>query len=171
MDEPLDLQDVTAFLAVADTGSFTAAARRLGLAKSNVSRRVARLEQQLGARLLERTTRRLRLTEVGETYHVGSGVEASVLDLRWLVPLDREAVLTVARQAAKVLIVHEDSRTGGIGESLAAVIQESLFEWLDAPVRVIGALDTPVPYAPPLEAVFLPSEAEIEHAARRLMEY
>lgn len=70
MDEPLDLQDVTAFLAVVDTGSFTAASRRLGLAKSNVSRRVARLEQQLGARLLERTTRRLRLTEVGETYHV-----------------------------------------------------------------------------------------------------
>lgn len=70
MDEPLDLQDVTAFLAVVDTGSFTAAARRLGLAKSNVSRRVARLEQQLGARLLERTTRRLRLTEVGETYHL-----------------------------------------------------------------------------------------------------
>lgn len=69
MDEPLDLQDVTAFLAVADTGSFTAAARRLGVAKSNVSRRIARLEQQLGARLLERTTRRLRLTEVGETYH------------------------------------------------------------------------------------------------------
>lgn len=69
MDEPLDLQDVTAFLAVVDTGSFTAAAQRLGLAKSNVSRRVARLEQQLGARLLERTTRRQRLTEVGETYH------------------------------------------------------------------------------------------------------
>lgn len=69
MDEPLDLQDVTAFLAVVDTGSFTAAARRLGLAKSNVSRRLARLEQRLGARLLERTTRRQRLTEVGETYH------------------------------------------------------------------------------------------------------
>ncbi len=69
MDEPLDLQDVTAFLAVVDTGSFTSAARRLGLAKSNVSRRVGRLEQQLGARLLERTTRRMRLTEVGETYH------------------------------------------------------------------------------------------------------
>lgn len=69
MEEPLDLQDVTAFLAVVDTGTFTAAARRLGLAKSNVSRRVARLEELLGARLLERTTRRLRLTEVGETYH------------------------------------------------------------------------------------------------------
>ncbi|MCH9684618.1 MAG: LysR family transcriptional regulator [Deltaproteobacteria bacterium] len=69
MEQEPDLQDVTAFLAVVDAGSFTAAARRLGLAKSNVSRRVARLEQQLGARLLERTTRRLRLTEVGETYH------------------------------------------------------------------------------------------------------
>ncbi|MCA9707125.1 MAG: LysR family transcriptional regulator [Myxococcales bacterium] len=69
MDEPLDLQDLTAFLAVVDTGSFTAAASRLGLAKSNVSRRVARHEQQLGARLLERTTRRQRLTEVGASYH------------------------------------------------------------------------------------------------------
>jgi 2-oxoisovalerate dehydrogenase E1 component len=100
-----------------------------------------------------------------------SGIEAGVLDLRWLAPLDREAVLALARRTGKVLIVHEDSRTGGIGESLAAVIQESLFEWLDAPVRVIGAFDTPVPYAPPLEAAFLPSEAEIEHAARRLVEY
>jgi len=69
MEEPLDLQDVTAFLAVVDTGSFTAAAQRLGLAKSNVSRRVARLEDRLGARLLERTTRRQRLTEVGASYH------------------------------------------------------------------------------------------------------
>lgn len=69
MDETLDLQDVTAFLAVVDTGSFTGAARRLAVAKSNVSRRVARLEEQLGARLLERTTRHLRLTEVGQTYH------------------------------------------------------------------------------------------------------
>jgi 2-oxoisovalerate dehydrogenase E1 component len=100
-----------------------------------------------------------------------SGIEASVLDLRWISPIDREAVLTLARHTGRVLIVHEDSRTGGIGESLAAVIQEEAFEWLDAPVRVIGALDTPVPYAPPLEEVFLPSEAEIEHAARRLVEY
>jgi 2-oxoisovalerate dehydrogenase E1 component len=100
-----------------------------------------------------------------------SGIEASVLDLRWLAPLDREAVLAVAQRTGKVLIVHEDSRTGGIGESLAAVIQESLFEHLDAPVRIIGALDTPVPYSPPLEAAFLPSESEIEHAARRLVQY
>ena len=70
-----------------------------------------------------------------------------------------------------MLIVHEDSRTGGIGESLAAIIQEEAFEWLDAPVRIIGALDTPVPYSPPLEDAFLPSEAEIERAARLLVQY
>ncbi len=100
-----------------------------------------------------------------------SGIEASVLDLRWIAPLDRKAVLSLVRHTGRVLIVHEDSRTGGIGESLAAVIQEEAFEWLDAPIRVIGALDTPVPYSPPLEEVFLPSEAEIEHAARRLVAY
>jgi 2-oxoisovalerate dehydrogenase E1 component len=96
------------------------------------------------------------------------GVEASVLDLRSLSPLDRDAVLAVARHCNRVLVVHEDSRTGGIGESLAAIIQEEAFESLDAPVRVLGALDTPVPYAPPLEEVFLVSGAEILTAARHL---
>ena len=99
------------------------------------------------------------------------GIEASVLDLRWLAPLDKEALLAVARHCSRVLIVHEDTRTGGIGESLAAIVQEEAFESLDAPVRVIGSLDTPVPYSPPLEEVFLPSEAEIEHAARLLVAY
>ena len=99
------------------------------------------------------------------------GIEASVLDLRSLAPLDREALLSLARATGRVLLVHEDTRTGGIGESLAAVIQEEAFEWLDAPVRVVGALDTPVPYSPPLEEFFLPSEAEIERAARLLAAY
>jgi len=100
-----------------------------------------------------------------------SGIEATVLDLRWLAPLDRDTLLAVARHTGKVLIVHEDSRTGGIGESLAAIIQEEAFEFLDAPVRVVAALDTPVPYSPPLEEAFLPNEADIERAARRLAEY
>ena len=99
------------------------------------------------------------------------GIEAAVLDLRTLAPLDRETLLTVARHCGRVLIVHEDSRTGGIGESLAAIVQEEAFEWLDAPVRVLGALDTPVPYAPPLEELFLVSPAEIERAARLLVGY
>ncbi len=99
------------------------------------------------------------------------GIQASVLDLRTLVPLDRATVLQVVRHCNKVLIVHEDSRTGGIGESLAAIIQEEAFESLDAPVRILGALDTPVPYSPPMEHVFLASEAEIERAARLLVQY
>jgi pyruvate/2-oxoglutarate/acetoin dehydrogenase E1 component len=69
------------------------------------------------------------------------------------------------------LIIQEDSRTGSVGESVAAIIQEEAFEWLDAPVRIIGALDTPVPYSPPLEHAFLPSEADVERAARLLVTY
>ncbi|MCB1032924.1 MAG: alpha-ketoacid dehydrogenase subunit beta, partial [Acidobacteria bacterium] len=99
------------------------------------------------------------------------GIEASVLDLRSLVPLDREAALAVTRHCGRVIIVHEDTRTGGIGESLAAILQEEAFEYLDAPIRILGALDTPVPYSPPLEAEFLPSEDQLEDAARLLMRY
>jgi 2-oxoisovalerate dehydrogenase E1 component beta subunit len=99
------------------------------------------------------------------------GIQAAVLDLRSLAPLDREAVLALARRCGRVLIVHEDTRTGSIGESLAAIIQEEALEYLDAPIRILGALDTPVPYAPPLEEAFLPGEAEIERAARLLAAY
>jgi 2-oxoisovalerate dehydrogenase E1 component beta subunit len=99
------------------------------------------------------------------------GIHAAVLDLRSLAPLDKAAVLALTRHCNKVLIVHEDSRTGGIGESLAAIIQEEAFESLDAPVRILGALDTPVPYSPPLEEFFLVSESEIERAARLLLAY
>jgi 2-oxoisovalerate dehydrogenase E1 component len=99
------------------------------------------------------------------------GIFAAVLDLRTLAPLDRGAVLAVTRHCNKVLIVHEDSRTGGIGESIAAIVQEEAFESLDAPIRILGALDTPVPYAPPLEEFFLVSEREIEQAARLLAAY
>jgi 2-oxoisovalerate dehydrogenase E1 component beta subunit len=99
------------------------------------------------------------------------GIEVAVLDLRTLAPLDKPALLAVARHCSRVLIVHEDTRTGGIGESLAAVIQEEAFEWLDAPVRVLGALDTPVPYSPPLEEHFLPGDDEIARAARLLVRY
>jgi pyruvate/2-oxoglutarate/acetoin dehydrogenase E1 component len=131
----------------------------------------------LGSAALRRTGGDLAIISYGAYVHVAmrvaerlaaDGVAAAVLDLRTLVPLDRAAVLAVAQHAGRVLIVHEDSRTGGIGESLAALIQEEAFEWLDAPVRVIGALDTPVPYSPPLEAFFLPSEEEILNAAKSL---
>jgi 2-oxoisovalerate dehydrogenase E1 component beta subunit len=99
------------------------------------------------------------------------GIGTAVLDLRTIAPLDRASVLAVARHCSRVLVVHEDTRTGGIGESVAAIIQEEAFESLDAPVRVIGALDTPVPYSPPLEEAFLAGEAEIERAARLVLAY
>ena len=69
------------------------------------------------------------------------------------------------------MIIEEDTRTGSIGESIAAIIQEETFDFLDAPIRIIGSLDTPVPYSPPLEEEFLPSEDTIEREARRLLAY
>jgi 2-oxoisovalerate dehydrogenase E1 component beta subunit len=134
----------------------------------------------LGRAALRRAGDDLAIVSYGAYVHVAvrvaevlaaDGIHASVLDLRSLAPLDRDAVLAVARHCNRVLIVHEDSRTGGVGESLAAIIQEEAFESLDAPVRVIGALDTPVPYSPPLEEFFLPSEKYIEEAARLLVRY
>jgi 2-oxoisovalerate dehydrogenase E1 component beta subunit len=134
----------------------------------------------LGRAALRRAGDDLAIVSYGAYVHVAlrvaetlaaDGINASVLDLRSLVPLDRDALLAVARHCSRVLIVHEDSRTGGLGESLAAIIQEEAFEALDAPVRILGALDTPVPYSPPLEEFFLPGEQEIERAARLLAAY
>jgi 2-oxoisovalerate dehydrogenase E1 component len=134
----------------------------------------------IGTAALRRAGDDLAIISYGAYVHVAmriaeklaaDGIQASVLDLRSLAPLDKDAVLSLARHCSKVLIIHEDTRTGGIGESLAAIIQEEAFESLDAPVRIVGALDTPVPYSPPLEEFFLPSEAQIERAARLLVGY
>jgi 2-oxoisovalerate dehydrogenase E1 component len=134
----------------------------------------------IGKAALRRAGNDLAIISYGAYVHVGmrvaetlakDGIESSVLDLRSLAPLDRNAVLAVARHCSRVLIILEDTRTGSIGESLAAIIQEEAFEYLDAPIRIIGALDTPVPYSPPLEDEFLASEAQIEKAARLLVGY
>ncbi|MDQ3281086.1 MAG: alpha-ketoacid dehydrogenase subunit beta, partial [Acidobacteriota bacterium] len=108
--------------------------------------------------------------QVAETL-AKDGYECAVIDLRTLVPLDRETILAAARHCNRVLIVHEDARTGSIGESIAAIIQEEAFEYLDAPIRVLGALDTPVPYSPPLEDAYLVSVEMIERAARLVLDY
>jgi 2-oxoisovalerate dehydrogenase E1 component len=134
----------------------------------------------LGRAALRRRGNDLAIVSYGAYVHVtlrvaarlaSAGIEASVLDLRSLVPLDRVAILALARRCHRMLIVHEDSRTGSVGESIAAIVQEEAFESLDAPVRIVGALDTPVPYSPPLEEFFLPSEAQLERAARLLVAY
>jgi len=134
----------------------------------------------IGKAALRRAGDDLAIISYGAYVHAGmrvaetlakDGIEASVLDLRSLAPLDRDAVLAVARHCNRVLIIQEDTRTGSIGESLAAIIQEEAFEYLDAPIRILGALDTPVPYSPPLEEEFLASEVMIERAARLLVGY
>ncbi|MEM1178222.1 MAG: thiamine pyrophosphate-dependent enzyme [Acidobacteriota bacterium] len=134
----------------------------------------------LGRAALRRAGDDLLIVSYGAYVHVAmrvaerlaeSGVDAAVLDLRSLAPLDRDTLLAAAAHCNRVLVVHEDTRTGSIGESVAAIIQEEVFEYLDAPVRVIGALDTPVPYAPSLERAFLPSEDEILRAAELLAAY
>jgi len=134
----------------------------------------------IGKAALRRAGDDLAIISYGAYVHAGmrvaetlakDGIESSVLDLRSLAPLDRDAVLAVARHCNRVLIILEDTRTGSIGESLAAIIQEEAFEYLDAPIRILGALDTPVPYSPPLEEEFLSSDAQIERAARLLVGY
>jgi 2-oxoisovalerate dehydrogenase E1 component beta subunit len=99
------------------------------------------------------------------------GVECEIVDLRSLLPFDKQAILDSVRKTNRVLIVHEDTLTGGIGGEVAAVISEEAFEQLDAPVRRIGAIDTPVPYSPPLEEFFLPNAEKITTTLRELAAY
>jgi 2-oxoisovalerate dehydrogenase E1 component len=99
---------------------------------------------------------------------IGDGISCEVLDLRSLVPLDWARIEASVRHTGKVMLVGEDSRTGSILESIASRIGESLYEHLDGPVRVFGALDTPVPYSPSLEDEFLLGDEQIAYAAREL---
>src|ERR1700704_3531122 len=99
------------------------------------------------------------------------GIEAEVIDLRPLLPLDRDPILASVRKTNKLLVVHEDTRTGGIAGEIAAVVTESAFEDLDGPIRRVTSLDTPVPYAPQLEEYFLPNAAKVVAAARELAHY
>jgi pyruvate/2-oxoglutarate/acetoin dehydrogenase E1 component len=99
------------------------------------------------------------------------GLDVEVIDLRTLAPLDKAAILATVRKTSKVLVLHEASRTGGIGGELAAIIAEEAFEWLDAPVVRVASIDTPVPYSPPLEEYYLPQTKDVLEAARRLAAY
>jgi len=96
------------------------------------------------------------------------GIDVMVVDLRTLAPLDTETILRSVQATGKVLIVHEDSLTGGIGAEIAAVISDRAFQYLDAPVRRVAALDTPVPFAPSLEEEVLPNTGRIVEALRAL---
>jgi 2-oxoisovalerate dehydrogenase E1 component beta subunit len=98
-------------------------------------------------------------------------LDCEVLDMRTLAPLDRGALLETARNTGRVLVVHEDNLTGGAGAELAALIGEHAFDYLDAPVRRVAALDVPIPYAGELEDAALPSVESIMRAARALASF
>ncbi len=93
-----------------------------------------------------------------------------IIDLRTLLPLDTEAIYSSIRKTGRALILHEDCLTGGIGGEIAALINENCFEVLDAPVRRLASLDTPVPFAPELEANFLPKE-KLKEAIDKILGY
>jgi 2-oxoisovalerate dehydrogenase E1 component beta subunit len=99
------------------------------------------------------------------------GISLEVVDLRTLLPYDEQTVLASARKCSKVILLHEDTRTGGMAGELSALIAEKAFEDLDGPVVRITAPDTPVPFSPPLEAHFLPSARKVVEAARQLAAY
>jgi pyruvate/2-oxoglutarate/acetoin dehydrogenase E1 component len=99
------------------------------------------------------------------------GLDVEVIDLRTLAPLDKQAILDSVKKTSKVMVLHEASRTGGIGGEIAATIAEEAFEWLDAPVVRVASIDTPVPYSPPLEEYYLPQTKDVLEAARALAAY
>jgi 2-oxoisovalerate dehydrogenase E1 component beta subunit len=109
--------------------------------------------------------------EAAATLEKERGAKAEIIDLRSLLPLDRETIVASARKTGKVMVVHEDTRTGGIAGEIAATINEEAFDHLDGPVLRVTAPDTPVPYSAPLEDFFLPNAVKIADAARKLVAY
>ncbi|HUF50324.1 MAG TPA: pyruvate dehydrogenase complex E1 component subunit beta [Longimicrobiales bacterium] len=98
-------------------------------------------------------------------------LSVEILDLRTLLPLDETAIIESVKKTNRVLIVHEDTRTGGIAGEIGMRISEKAFEWLDAPVLRVTAIDAPVPYSPPLEDYYLPQVDDIVTAGKYLAQY
>jgi pyruvate/2-oxoglutarate/acetoin dehydrogenase E1 component len=109
--------------------------------------------------------------EAAEQIQKSDGVSVEVIDLRSLLPMDDEAIVATVKKTNRVLVVHEDTRTGGVAGEITARINELAFEWLDAPVLRVTAADVPLPYSPPLEDYVLPQTADIAAAVRRLAQY
>ncbi|PYQ60667.1 MAG: alpha-ketoacid dehydrogenase subunit beta [Acidobacteria bacterium] len=99
------------------------------------------------------------------------GASIEIVDLRSIIPFDEEAILESAAKTNRVIVLHEAPLTGGAGAEFAARIAEKAFDYLDAPVKRIGALDVPTPYSPPLEAFALPNKDKVVKAARELLAY
>ena len=97
------------------------------------------------------------------------GIEVEIIDPRSLVPLDKELIYDSVHKTGRLLIVEEDNLTNGWGAEIAALAADEAFEWLDAPIKRVAAPDVPPPFAPPLEAEYLPDEDKIIAAVRSLL--
>ena len=109
--------------------------------------------------------------EAAELLEKEDGISVEVIDLRTLLPMDDEAIVATVKKTNRVMVVHEDTRTGGIAGEITARINETCFEWLDAPVLRVTAHDVPLPYSPPLEDFVLPQVSDIVTVARHLARY
>jgi pyruvate/2-oxoglutarate/acetoin dehydrogenase E1 component len=109
--------------------------------------------------------------EAAEQVEREDGLSVEVVDLRTLLPMDDDAITATVKKTNRVLIVHEDTRTGGVAGEITARINENAFEWLDAPVLRVTAADVPLPYSPPLEDYVLPQTSDIVLALRKLAAY
>ena len=98
-------------------------------------------------------------------------IDVEIVDLRTVSPLDREAIANTVRKTNKVILLHEDVRTGGLAGEIAAIINEEVFDDLDGPIVRITAQDSPVPFSPPQEEYFLPQVSDVVREARRLKKY
>jgi 2-oxoisovalerate dehydrogenase E1 component beta subunit len=99
------------------------------------------------------------------------GIDAEIVDLRTVAPLDRAAIAKTVSKTNKVILLHEDVRTGGLAGEIAAIINEESFDDLDGPIVRITAQDSPVPFSPPQEEYFLPKVSDVVREARRLKQY
>ena len=98
-------------------------------------------------------------------------MSVEVLDLRTVYPLDMYAILTSVRKTSKVVVLHEATRSCGVGAEVAAIVAAEAFEDLDAPVRRLTAPDVPIPFSPPLERAVLPQVDDVREACRELLAY
>lgn len=110
-------------------------------------------------------------SEAAGVLEAEDGLQVEILDLRTLLPFDIDAITESLQRTSRLLIVHEDTRTGGIAGEISMRVNERAFEWLDAPITRVTAIDTPIPYAPTLEDYFLPQVDDVVVAARYLAGY
>jgi 2-oxoisovalerate dehydrogenase E1 component beta subunit len=134
----------------------------------------------LGKARLAREGRHLSIITYAAMVHVAAeaaeilakeGIELEILDLRTLSPLDRQAIAETVSRTNKVILLHEDVKTGGIAGEISAIINEEAFDQLDGPIVRVTALDTPVPFSPPQEEYFLPKVTDVVREARKLHAY